>query len=878
MQQIRRWALVLCLLAAVCAATTTARAADDECQHEWGNPVWTWTDDLSAANVTLTCMHCKRVATVQMPLTVTAAPATPLAIVTQPRDYVGNLGSTAVFTVEAQGDGLTYQWQVDDGGGWENSGAAGNETATLTVGEVTEARLAYRYRCIITDNHGNSVMTDEVRMILPLPSVIAYGTCGDNLTWVLDDTGTLTISGTGEMRNWKNPEDYAGDPYYGGPNGPLPTWHNYKDSIRSVQIGDGVTTIGNYAFAFCTHLTSVTIGNGVTSIGFQAFADCTGLTSVTIPEGVTSIDERVFTGCSGLTSIHVAADNLNYRSIDGVLFDKAATTLLLCPGGKNGAYTIPEGVTGIGDHAFHECKSLTSITIPNGVTTIGNYAFVFCTHLTSVIIPDGVTTIGSWAFESCCRLTSVTLPGSVTTISDGAFCGCEGLTSMTIPEGVITIGDYAFGTCTGLTSVMIPDSATTIGDGAFDSCCRLTSVTIPEGVTTIGFEAFSDCSGLTDVYYGGCSTQWSHIEIGPGNDELLNATRHYTHAYGGPVWTWGDDLTSASAAFTCANCGEVQTVAATVTVTETPPTATAEGERRFTATVEMDGQIWQDVRTQTIPILLTILAQPQDFVGAIGDTASFTVSAAGDGLTYQWQVGGGKTWKNSTASGCRTATLKPGAVTEARLAYWYRCIVKDSRGSTVTTNEVRMRLPAAPLTIIQQPTDYVGAMGSASTFTVVAEGDGLTYQWQISGGRTWKDSGATGAKTATLKPGAVTEARLAYWYRCIITDAYGNTVITNEVRMRLPAALTIVTQPADFIGALGTTATFTVEATGDGLKYQWQVNSGSGWANSGAASANYATLKPGKVTEARLTYRYRCIITDAYGGTVTTNEVRMALG
>ena len=156
-------------------------------------------------------------------------------------------------------------------------------------------------------------------------------------------------------------------------------------------------------------------------------------------------------------------------------------------------------MTSIGDWAFKDCTSLTSVTIANGVTSIGNWAFGGCTSLTSVTIPDSVTSIGSYAFSGCKSLTSVTIPDSVTSIGEGAFLNCSSLTSVTIPDSVTSIGRYAFGGCTSLTSVTLPDSVTSIGNWAFSYCTSLTSVTIPDSVTSIGDYAFSYCTSLTSV-------------------------------------------------------------------------------------------------------------------------------------------------------------------------------------------------------------------------------------------------------------------------------------------------------------------------------------------------------------------------------------------
>ena len=176
-------------------------------------------------------------------------------------------------------------------------------------------------------------------------------------------------------------------------------------SLPSITIPDSVTSIGFGTFANCTSFTSVTIPDSVTSIGDYAFYYCTSLTSVTIPDSVTSIGERAFMNCTSLTSIPVNTDNLNYSSVDGVLFNKLQTSLILYPAGKeDDSYTIPDSVESIWNGAFSECSSLTSVTIPDSVTSIGVYAFHDCTSLTSITIPDSIESIGEGAFEGCTSL------------------------------------------------------------------------------------------------------------------------------------------------------------------------------------------------------------------------------------------------------------------------------------------------------------------------------------------------------------------------------------------------------------------------------------------------------------------------------------------
>jgi hypothetical protein len=157
--------------------------------------------------------------------------------------------------------------------------------------------------------------------------------------------------------------------------------------------GSTFTIIYVDAFTSC-NLTSVTIPNSVITIGASAFMDCDSLTSITIPSGVTTIGEDAFSRCTSLAAINVDPANANYSSENGVLYNKAKTTLLQYPGGKTGAFTILAGVTTIGAKAFYYCTRLTGVTIPVGVTSIGDYAFYSCDNLTSVTFQGTIPSSG----------------------------------------------------------------------------------------------------------------------------------------------------------------------------------------------------------------------------------------------------------------------------------------------------------------------------------------------------------------------------------------------------------------------------------------------------------------------------------------------------
>ena len=366
------------------------------------------------------------------------------------------------------------------------------------------------------------------------------------VTATLYSDGRFVISGTGEMK------DYSGSnnsPYY-----------NYKESIKTVEIQNEVTSIGNYAFEncksltsieissnvtiigddafeYCTNLTSIEIPSSVTSIGSSAFLDCTNLTSIEIPSSVTSVGYYAFSECTSLNSINVDKSNQKYSSEDGILFDKDKKELIRYPTGKKEKeYNIPSSVTRIEWAAFSGCTSLTSIEIPSSVTSIGFAAFGSCTNLTRIEIPSSVTRIGSSAFHSCTSLTRIEIQSSVTSIKieGGAFAYCTSLTNIEIPSGVTSIGNAFYG-CTSLNSINvdkdnqlyssedgilfdkvktklitypagkkekeynIPSGVTSIGGWAFYGCTSLTRIEIPSSITSIGGWAFSGCTSLTSI-------------------------------------------------------------------------------------------------------------------------------------------------------------------------------------------------------------------------------------------------------------------------------------------------------------------------------------------------------------------------------------------
>ena len=378
---------------------------------------------------------------------------------------------------------------------------------------------------------------------LPVKAHAATDSCGENLKWTLSAQGVLTISGTGEMDNF---QAWSGAP-----------WYSFNDQIKKVVIKSGVTSIGDFAFMYCSKLTSVTIADTVTQLGWGAFYSCEALTSVSIPKGVTEIGREAFYCCKNLKSVSFSAnvssigdqafsycEKLTRFSVDssnpyfsadskGVLFNKDKTILIQAPAGLTGHYTIPSTVHTLEYSAF-AYTGISGVTIPNSVTAMKMDAFFHCKNLRSVEIPESVTTLGSRVFGST-GLTSVTVPGNIQTLSTDTFACCYDLKSAVIEEGVEIIGTSAFYECTSLETVSISKTVRSIGIIAFYKCYALKefkvdeesavfsnddrgvlfdkektvlriapggmegSYQIPDSVTEIAADAFAFCRNLTEV-------------------------------------------------------------------------------------------------------------------------------------------------------------------------------------------------------------------------------------------------------------------------------------------------------------------------------------------------------------------------------------------
>ncbi len=352
------------------------------------------------------------------------------------------------------------------------------------------------------------------------PEIIDYGECGDSAVWEIIDDGELVITGQGTITS--------------------SPWKVYRDKIRSVVIGDGITEICKYAFYNCQGLRTVSLPDSLTAIRQGAFFQCDSLEIVHLPSSLKIIESRAFTSCDSLYNISIPASveligseygsdvfrecfdlfridvaekNPNYASDEhGVLYSKDMTTLIEMPSGFRGAYNVPSNVKSILPEAFGSCIYLTDITLPQGITVIDAEVFAVCAKLKSIVIPEGVTTIGDSAFKDCFSLSDIKLPDSLTVISDDAFNGCESFSEFFIPKNVESIGSSAFRWCYHLSAFNVDENNANYKN---DDCGALLSkdgsrlivvpcgtndeYTVPESVKTIEPGAFSDCTVLKRI-------------------------------------------------------------------------------------------------------------------------------------------------------------------------------------------------------------------------------------------------------------------------------------------------------------------------------------------------------------------------------------------
>lgn len=397
---------------------------------------------------------------------------------------------------------------------------------------------------------------------------VQSGKCGDSLKWeYYIDEKILRISGTGEMYDYDNAYMF-------------PPWKD-NDDMTYLEICNGVTTVGSYAFADCKSLESAEIAAGVISVGEGAFSRCENLCYVGYGEGLVSIGNSAFLECNSLARVewpstlreigsYAYSECINMGSIslpEGITrinpftfsgctnlfeveFPKTLTRIDVCAfNGCRSLYSIelPPNLYAIGDQAFSLCLKLTKIKFPDSLTEMGCWIFenlkndvwynnqpeglIYTGNVAykykgtpntdlSLVLKDGTTGIASEAFSSNAQLISIYLPNTVSVIKDRAFINCSRLREIEIPPRVKCVEPFAFKGCNKLRKVTLPEGIEEIEKSAFETCIKLKDIVIPKEIKKIGDNSFADCYSLVNIYYTGTQEEWEKIDIGKGNTEL----------------------------------------------------------------------------------------------------------------------------------------------------------------------------------------------------------------------------------------------------------------------------------------------------------------------------------------------------------------------
>ena len=322
-----------------------------------------------------------------------------------------------------------------------------------------------------------SALPEETTLTAPVlaAGTTASGQCGDDLTWVLDSEGTLTISGTGDM--WD----------YGGVWGGYSTAPWFGENVTSVVIEDGVTNVGDFAFYGCRELQSVSLPKSVTAIQYAAFSYCRSLQSITLPSNLQTIGECAFSRCENLKTVNLPD---SVTEIQYYAFGRCTSLASI---------NMPAALSSLGEDSFYGCGSLDAISLPNGITSVPSSVFAYCDNLQSVTLPENLQTVGKCAFSHCTSLKTIILPDSVTDIQYYAFGNCYSLASITLPNALQSTGKYTFYWCSALQSISLPQSITTVQYAAFSHCHNLKSISLPEKVKVVEPCAFSYCENLKTV-------------------------------------------------------------------------------------------------------------------------------------------------------------------------------------------------------------------------------------------------------------------------------------------------------------------------------------------------------------------------------------------
>ena len=770
-------------------------------------------------------------------LTINTAPA----ITAQPTNSTIGAGSNTSFSVSATGTGLTYQWQVNNGGGWTNvtnTGIySGATTNTLTLTAATASFNTYQYRCVVSGTCTPAATSNAAT--LTVNSAPAITTQPGNSAICDGANTTFSVTATNAI--------------------------SYQWQVNNGGGWTNVTNTGIYSGATTSTLTLT--GATSTNNGFQYRCDVTGATT---PNAISNAATLTINVAPAITS----------QPVNSIVCSGSSTTFTVGATGPGLTYQwqINNGGGWVNLAPSGIYSGVTSSTLAISAATLPLNTYQYRCIVSGTCSPSVTTIAATLTVNTAPNISAQTIGRTICSGNNTTFTVTATGTTLAYQWQVNNGGGWSnlsnTGIYSGATSNTLALTAATSAVNTYQYRCVVSGTCSPAFTSTAATLTINEAPAITlqpintstcdgsNASFGiiatgaGLTYQWQ-VDNGGGWTNVTN-TGIYTGATTNTL-----SLTGATSA--------VNTYQYRCVVTGTcTPTATS------------------NAATLSINSLLTITAHPTNSTICSGNNTTFSVTAAGTGLTYQWQVNNGGGWTNVTNtgiySGATTNTLNLTAATAANNSYQYRCVITSSCAAPTNSNTATLTINEAPIVTVQ-PVNSTICTGTNTIFAITATGTGLTYQWEVNNGSSWSNvtnAGIySGATTSALTLTAATSSVNTYQYRCVVSGTCTPSVTSNAAILTINQPPVVTVHPANTSTCDGSNATFTVTATGAGLTYQWQVDNGGGWTNltntgiySGATSN---TLNLTGATSAVNNYQYRCIVSGTCAPAATSNAATLSI-
>ena len=801
------------------------------------------------------------------------------AIVQQPNSQQVGYGTTATFTIDATGTNFTYAWEYSDGGSWKAIG--GNENVLSFTATVEDG---YRYRCILTDDLGQTTTSDEVTLtVYPLPELVqqpadAYKAIGDTAAF------TAEINETDATYHWQIRENAEAE------------WNDLQEGMDAQSISVAVAENSDGNQVRCV------IVNKHGSVVETEAATMHVVTPVAISNEI--VDQYAISGSKASVTVDATGDGLTYqwyiKNRSTTKFSKSSVT--------KATYSTTMSDTVDGRQVYCVVADQYGYEATSAIVTLYKYTpLAIVTEPSDVVVDNGqkaATTVEAtgdgltyqWYIKnktaSKFSKSSVTKATYSTTMSDTvdgrqAYCVITDILGNTVTTNTVTLSKYVF------EIIAQPQDVTVdIGEKA-----NVTVEAKGEGLTYTWYlknktaTKFSKSSVTKATYSVAMSDtvdgRQVYCVVTDKNGDTITTDTVTLSKYVFEIISQPQDAmvdNGEKAVVTVEAKGEGLTYAwylkgrtatmfskssitkATYSVTMSD---TVDGRQLYCVVTDKNGDT---LTTDTVTLhkyVFEIVAQPQDVTVDNGKKASVTVEAKGEGLTYQWYIKN-KTATKFTKSSVTKATYSTtmSDTVDGRQVY---CVVTDKNGDTLTTDTVTLHKYV--FEVVSQPQNATAKNGEKVSTTVEARGEGLAYTWYIKNKIATKftKSSVTKATYSTTMSDTV-DGRQAY---CIVTDKNGDTITTDTVTLSRSSVLAIVSEPEDVLVESGQKAIATVVAEGDGLTYQWYIKNrtASKFSKSSVTKATYSVTMSDTV-DGRQAY---CVVTDKDGNSVTTRLVTFTM-